>query len=160
MYYRTITLDPDKPDFPLEPVSLRQHSAAAFLIVGLPEGYKSAKLHITKPAASVPITVDISENESGEPYAYFNGSNFPAAGTGGKYEVTFVDADDRAFSAGEGTLQIQASTSPGASSGGVGSPANLYARNPVTGKYHALIVQTNELGEIAVSAAQTGEDLI
>jgi len=161
MYYKTITLTPDKPDWPLTPVGLRQHGAAVFALYELPIGTKSAKVHITKPGATVPISVDATKSEtSGTWYAYFGGANFPAAGTDGKYEVTFVDVDNRAFSAGEGTLQIYASTSPGASSGGVGEPANLYARNPATGKYHALIVSANELGEIAVAAAQEGIDLI
>lgn len=155
MYYKTVLIDPSRPERALTPAWVRQYSCAIFVISGLPDGFKSARVTVTKPAGDV-VYADCSANETtGIVYAYFGPGDFPASGTGGKYEVSFVDADDRFFSAGEGTLQIMASTGQTGESAGKPYVPKIYWN----GKWHDILAADDGMGGVTLAIDQTGKDL-
>lgn len=86
MYRKTITIDPDQPNFPLDPVWTGVNSNALFIISGVPAGF-TAQLYLTKVGATVAVYFDAAVSASGEVSVFVPGANFPAAGTTGKYEI-------------------------------------------------------------------------
>ncbi len=75
-----------------------------------------------------------------------------------RYTVRAVDEYGNGTVLGRGTLAVAESTVAEGSAGIL--PANAYAYNPLTQKFHRLVAtQDPETGEIVVAVNQTGESL-
>lgn len=157
MYRNKITLKPDTPNFPLKPVWVGTSSGALFLFDGIPEAAESVRLYITKAGAAEPVYFEGSFDEAtGQWTAYAGGGNFQAAGQG-SYEVEFVTEGPQYYWCGRGLLTVTAAS--GGGSGGTGTLADQYVRDPITGLYYKVVIATNELGQKLLDIDQEGVSL-
>lgn len=158
MYRQTVTINPAAPNFPLKPVWIGVNSNALFLLLGVPSGF-TARLYLTKVGASVAVFFDASVSDSGAVTVFVAGANFPAAGTGAKYEILLTETETgHPYWCGEGLVTVKAASS-GTVTAGFGNAMETYVRNPTTGKYHKVTASINEIGEVTSVTSQEGIDL-
>jgi hypothetical protein len=164
MYYRVITINAAQPNFPLSPVWVGDGSAAVFWFDNLPANITGISLLLT-PVGGGDVE-EVAGSVTGVP-----GSNmgtvycaawlFPDTGTT-QYEVVLYAADpaggaeDVAYWAGKGVLTVMAASMEGITPVKPIVPKNSYARDPLTGLYHLITAEQNELGEIVLSVATEG----
>jgi len=157
MYRKTITLQPDKPNLPLDPIWPGVNGSALLVFSGVPSGF-TARLYLTKVGAEIAVYFDAEENSGGEVAVYVPGANFPAAGAG-KYEVVITEtATGRNFWCGAGAVTVLAASS-GSVNPGYGTALETYIRNPTTGLWHKVTAEINEFGEVTTTVEQTGVEL-
>lgn len=158
MYRQTVTLAPEKPNFPLTPLFVGQGSAAVVILSEVPEG-ATAALILTPVGGGTPVAYAAALNaETGDLEAYAAGWAFPTAGTT-KYEITFTTGtgdSERTFWAGSGLLHVMAAATVADIPNAPVVPQDTYVRSPVTGLYYLVTVELNDLGQPVLTTASEG----
>ncbi len=155
MYRKIITLKPDQPNLPLDPLLVGQNSSVLLLLRGVPAGC-AARLYLTKPGAAAAVYFDASA-EADEVAVFVPGANFPTPGAG-KYEVIITDGGGRNFWVGGGAVTVLEASS-GSVNPGYGTALETYVRNPQTRLWHKVQAEVNEYGEVTTTVAQEGVEL-
>lgn len=159
MYNKEITLNIDKPNFPLDPLWAGSGSDALVDVYGIPEGFSALFIFTHAATGSTPMAVACQAFTT-ETYRRFllSGLYFDTVEQMTyqiiAYKVT--DGVTTKFSCGMGYLNIFASDTTGTEPLPAGStiPINL-VYNLTTGKLHRQYAETNELGETTLSLDPT-----
>lgn len=159
MYRNKITLKPDTPNFPLKPVWVGVNSDALFVLDRVPAGC-TARLYVTKINAAIAVYFDANiSTTTGAVYIHVAGANFPAAGTGGKYEVLLLETTTgHSYWAGAGLLNVLPASN-GTVTAGYGNAMDTYVRDPATGLYYRVWAEINEDGDVTTHTDQEGVEL-
>ncbi|MDD2598372.1 MAG: hypothetical protein PHO37_03985 [Kiritimatiellae bacterium] len=163
MYKNTISLRPDKPNFPLTPIWVGMGSAALFRVSGLPKIDGLTIRLILRPLISDDESIAIDgEVDDGAGRIYAASWYFPTAGQT-KYEIIFFippanpGDDPVAYWCGSGQLNImEAATEAYLPGPPPIIPPETYVRNPLTGLYHLVTAIQNDYGDITLSVAEEG----
>lgn len=150
MYNKTITLDPDRPDRPLDPLRAMRHSAGRLLFADLPADLTAAAFVVSR-TGETPVVLAI-DTESAE-LLIENGVN-AVAGAGEYYVYGFENL--RIFGLGYGTYTVVEAPTLAAAAGVTPVGNSVPILNPDTGLYHTLTATANELGQIVIDIAQEG----
>lgn len=157
MYKKRITLRPDRPNLPLDPIWPGRNSSALLVLAGVSSGF-TARLYLTKVGADVAVYFDAQRNSHGDMCVYVPGANFPAPGAG-RYEVIITEeSTGRNYWCGSGAVTVLAASS-GSVNPGYGTALETYVRNPVTRLWHKVTAEINKYGEITTVVDQEGVEL-
>ena len=88
--------------------------------------------------------------------AYLSPFLFPDVSDALEYHIVGADVHGNARWLGTGALIVRDNPADGSPVVPEIIPADTYIRNPVTGLYHKLVAEVNDLGEIAVAVDPEG----
>lgn len=159
MYRQTITLTPDKPNFPLIPLWVGQGSAAIAILSGIPDAV-TACVVLTPMGGGTKLLFPASLNDTtGLMEVYIPGWAFPLVGDT-RYAVEFtVGTEDTAktFWAGKGDLHIWEAETVADIPNAPFIPHDTYLYNETTQLYYKLTVEQDPVTGLFMSAvAQEG----
>jgi hypothetical protein len=159
MFNTTLTVNPAKPNFPLDPLWSGVGSDCLLDVYGIPSGYSALFIFTHAAEGSTPLAVACEEFTT-ETYRRFkiSGLNLNAIEQV-TYEIVGYIVEDgvtEKFSCGKGYLNVYDSDTTGTEPMPAGStvPINL-VYNLTTGKLHRQYATTNELGEVTLSVDPT-----
>lgn len=163
-----IRLRPDRLNDPLATCNVGKLSSAVFIIEGdIPDDADTITVQIGRTkdpdtheprqnftAAARETTPDGSAARTFR--CYLAPFYFPDEADALEYHVVATDTNGNARWLGSGPLIVRDNPANGSPVPPEIIPADTYIRNPVTGLYHKLIAEVNDLGEITVSADPEG----
>jgi hypothetical protein len=159
MYNKIITVTPDKPNFPLDPLWSGVGSDCLLDVAGIPSGFDALFIFTHAAPGSTPLAI-ACDALADETYKRFqiSGLNLNAIEQV-VYEIVaykVVDGATTKFSCGRGYLNVTASDTTGTEPIPAGStvPINL-VYNLTTHKLHRQYAETNELGEVTLTIDPT-----
>ena len=130
MKTNNIRLRPDRLNFPLDTCVVGKLSSSVWILYG-------------------DIPDDIEGIASPRSFrCYFSPWFFPEASDDLKYHVLGLDSNGNPRWLGSGVLRIEKNPAGGSPVPPEIIPADTYIRNPVTGLYHKITAEVNDLGEI------------
>lgn len=158
MKTNNIKITPDVLNFPLAQCVVGKLSSAVIILYGdIPDDVEDVAVQIER----------VPDEETGERPANYSASAsevqgasprsfrcylapwyFPEASEDLKYHVLGLDAHGNPRWLGSGALRVLENPSNGSAVTPEIIPADTYIRNPVTGLYHKITAEVNELGEI------------
>lgn len=155
-----VTIRADRLNRPLETCFVGKLSSAVFRIVGdIPDDIDGITVQIGRtddPTTHQPrqnFTVAANRNADGKTFrCYLSPFCFPDVSDALEYHVLGTDTNGNARWLGSGPLEVRDNPANGSPVPPEIIPADTYIRNPVTGLYHKLIAEVNDLGEITVAA--------
>ena len=162
MYNKQLTVNPDTPNFPLDPLWSGMGSDCLLDVYGIPEGFDAIFIFTHAAEGSTPLAIecDVQADETVRRFQ-IGGLNLNVVEQV-IYEIVAYKVEagvTKKFSCGRGYLNITASDTTGVSPIPAGSrmPINL-VYNLTTGKLHRQYAITNELGEVTLSVDPTPID--
>ncbi len=163
-----IKIRPDRLNAPLATCNVGKLSSAVFVIEGdIPEDVNTIAVQIGRtpdPQTQEPrpnYTAAASETTPAGSAArtfrcYLAPFYFPDEADALEYHIVATDTNDNPRWLGTGPLIVRDNPADGSPVTPEIIPADTYIRNPVTGLYHKLIAEVNDLGEITVAADPEG----
>jgi hypothetical protein len=155
MYNKIITVDPARPNFPLDPLWSGAGSDCLLDVYGIPEGFSALFIFTHSATGSTPMAIACETFVEGQEYRRFeiSGLNLNAIEQM-TYEIVAYIVEDGVTtktSCGRGYLNVTASDTTGTEPIPAGStvPINL-VYNLTTGKLHRQYAEVNELGEVTL----------
>lgn len=158
MYEKIITLRPDKPNYPLDPVWVGQGSAGKIILAAVPSAVTAVK------AVIVPVGGSVAEAHAGALNAttglweiYIAGWSFPAIGAT-TYEIVLTVGTETPVSywAGKGILTVWAASTVADIPNAPLVPHDTYVYNVTTGLYHLVTGEINDLGQPVLNTSTEG----
>ena len=164
MKAHNIRIRPDRLNDSLATCFVGKLSSAVFVIVGdIPDDIDGMTVQIGRtddPTTHQPrqnFTVAANRNADGETFrCYLSPFCFTDVSDALEYHVLGTDTNGNARWLGSGPLIVRDNPANGSPVAPEIIPADTYIRNPVTGLYHKLIAEVNDLGEITVAADPEG----
>jgi len=164
MKTHNVKIRPDRLNAPLATCFVGKLSSAVFMIGGdIPDDVDTITVQIGRtddPTTHQPrqnFTVAANRNADGETFrCYLSPFCFPDVSDALEYHVLGMDTNGNARWLGSGPLIVRDNPANGSPVPPEIIPADTYIRNPVTGLYHKLIAEVNDLGEITVAADPEG----
>jgi len=155
MYAKQITIDPAKPNIPLDPIWSMRYSAGYLTFTGIPDTMTSAVLVLVPLGATVPFVLPIDMATSTHKITIENGA-LAAVGQGDYYVYGF-DASSRIYGLGTGKLNISAAPTLEAGAGvtPVGNQVSIY--NQSTNSYYLITAVINDDGDATVQLTPVEE---
>lgn len=157
-----VHLRPDRLDLPLAPCACGRLSSAVITVGGdIPDDVGNLAVYVEymDGGEKKRYTAAGTRQADGTFRVYLAPAYFPAASDTLKYHVIGMDDHSNPRWLGSGVLRIFDNPAEGGGEVPDILPRNLYAYNPVTGLYHKLVAEVNDLGEISVSVNQEGVNL-
>lgn len=154
MYEKTVTLRPDSPNFPLDPVWIMRFAAGSLLFTGIPSAITSAVLVIVLSGSDTPIVLPVTLYADGTASASIENGVTVTAGQGDYYVYGFIGL--RIYGLGAGKINV--TQAPTLAASGTLTPVGnqLPIFDASTNLYHLLTATQNELGEVTIAVAQEG----
>ena len=164
MKTHNVKIRPDRLNAPLATCFVGKLSSAVFMIGGdIPDDVDTITVQIGRtddPTTHQPrqnFTVAANRNADGKTFrCYLSPFCFPDVSDALEYHVLGTDTNGNARWLGSGPLIVRDNPANGRPVPPEIIPADTYIRNPVTGLYHKLIAEVNDLGEITVAADPEG----
>ena len=168
MKAHTIRLRPDRPNDPLATCNVGRLSSAVFVICGeIPDDIDTLAVQVSRtldPDTQQPRPLlSAAANETtpaGMPSrvfrCYLAPFYFPDVSPDLVYHIVGTDTKSNPRWLGSGSLIVRNSPADGSAIVPEIIPADTYIRNPLTGLYHKLTAQLNELGEVTVTVEEEG----
>ena len=164
MKTHNVKIRPDRLNAPLATCFVGKLSSAVFMIGGdIPDDVDTITVQIGRtddPTTHQPrqnFTVAANRNADGKTFrCYLSPFCFPDVSDALEYHVLGTDTNGNARWLGSGPLIVRDNPANGSPVPPEIIPADTYIRNPVTGLYHKLIAEVNDLGEITVAADPEG----
>ena len=158
---------PDRLGFPLEACVVGKLSSAVFRIGGdIPDDVDGITVEIERTADATthqprPNFTAAATEEANLPAprsfrCYLAPWYFPDVSGALQYHIIGVDTNGNARWLGTGLLSVVENPANGSPVVPEIIPADTYIRNPVTGLYHKLTAEVNDLGEISVGVDSEG----
>lgn len=163
-----IRIRPDRLNAPLETCNVGKLSSAVFVIEGdIPDDADTIAVLIGRtpdPQTQEPrqnftaaARETTPEGSSARTFScYLAPFYFPDETDALEYHVVAIDLNGNPRWLGSGPLIVHDNPAAGSSTPPEIIPRDTYIRNPVTGKYHKLTADVNELGEIIVGVESEG----
>ena len=161
-----IRIRPDRLNAPLATCNVGKLSSAVFIIEGdIPDDVDTIAVQIGRtddPTTHTPrqnFTAAANEVAGSTPRAfrcYLSPFHFPDVSNALQYHVIGTDENGNARWLGSGPLEVLDNPANGSPVVPEIIPADTYIRNPLTGLYHKLLVELNDLGQLVVAADQEG----
>ena len=163
-----LRIRPDRLNAPLATCNVGKLSSAVFIIEGdIPDDADTIAVQIGRtpdPQTQEPrenFTAAASETISLGSAArtfrcYLAPFYFPDKADALEYHIVATDSNGNPRWLGTGPLIVRDNPADGSPVTPEIIPADTYIRNPVTGLYHKLIAEVNDLGEITVAADPEG----
>lgn len=159
-----VTIRADRLNRPLETCFVGKLSSAVFRIVGdIPDDIGGVTVQIGRTEDATThrprpnYTVASNRNADGKTFrCYLAPFCFPDVSDALEYHVLGTDEHGNARWLGSGPLIVRDNPANGSPVPPEIIPADTYIRNPVTGLYHRLVAEVNDLGEITVAADPEG----
>ena len=160
MKTHTIDLCPGRPNLPLATCFVGKLSSAVFSIGGdIPDDIDGLTVQIERtPDGTTPranFTAAATRQADGSYRCYLSPFYFPDVASLA-YHIIALDANGNARWLGTGNLEVRDNPANGSPDVPEIIPADTYIRNPVTGLYHKLVADVNDLGEISVGVDPEG----
>ena len=149
-----IHLDAGRLNFPLRTVWQGVLSSAVLIVHGVPADIDSLGIVFgVAPTGDVPhdpptFRAAATRQADDTWRAYVSPFVFPVVGMSLEYSVVGADGHDNPRWLGTGQLNVVDCPAQGSAVTPEIIPADTYIRNPVTGLYHKITAEVNELGEI------------
>ncbi len=159
MKTNVIQIDPDRLDLPLAPCAVGVLSSAEFTVCGdIPDDISALAVAVEyiDGQSVARYTAPGTRADDGTWRVYLAPGYFPAKSDGLKYHVVGTDTRGNPRWLGTGLLRVFANPANGSPVAPDVIPRNSYAYNPVTGLYHKIVAEVNDLGEITLSTEQEG----
>ena len=157
-----IRIDESRLNFPLTPIAAGKLSSLDVELIGVPNTVASLLVYFEheKDDGVESYAAGCRQEDDGTWSCYVQPFLFPDVEDTGKLHYHVVATDVRTAQKWLGTGQLRVLENP---AGGSPLPppiipADTYVRNPVTGLYHKLTAEVNELGEITVIVSEEGEE--
>ena len=158
-----IRLRPDRLNDPLATCFVGKLSSSVFTICGdVPDDVSGLTVQIGRtedPASHQPrpnFTAAAARQPDGSFRCYLSPFHFPDVSDALEYHIVGADVHGNARWLGTGPLVVRDNPADGSPVVPEIIPADTYIRNPVTGLYHKLVAEVNDLGEIAVAVDPEG----
>lgn len=157
-----ILLNPDRLDMPLKPMYAGKLSSAVWRLHGAPLDIDGVNIQIERGKDGSgqtldPFTAACTRQSDGSWKCYLNPYCFQdASATSLKYHVIALDSATNPRWLGSGSLRVLANPANGSPLTPDIIPADTYIRNPVTGRYHKLVAEVDDLGNISIAVDQEG----
>lgn len=158
-----ITIRADRLNRPLETCFAGRLSSAVFRIGGdIPDDIDGIAVQIGRtddPDTHEPrknLAAATVRQPDGSFRCYLSPFHFPDVSDALEYHVIGTDAGGNARWLGTGALIVRDCPAGGSPVVPEIIPADTYVRNPVTGLYHKLTAEVNDLGEIVVACDTEG----
>ena len=157
-----IYLDAGRLNFPLRTIWQGVLSSAVCVVHGVPADIDSLGIVFgVAPTGTTPhdpptYRAAATKQADGTWRAYVSPFTFPTVGLSLEYSAVGADGHDNPRWLGTGQLNVVDCPAQGSSDAPDIIPADTYVRNPVTGLYHKLTAEVNELGEITTIVAPEG----
>ena len=161
--YSTIILTPDRLDLPLIPLYAGKLSSAVWFITNVPDDIESVAVQIERTPD--PDTHQPRDNFSAaatrQPPSiayrcYLSPFHFPDVSAALQYHVIGTDTEANPRWLGTGQLAVKDNPADGSPVAPDLIPRDTYIRNPVTGFYHLLPAEVNDLGEVTIPDSPEG----
>jgi hypothetical protein len=162
MKVHMIRLNPGRPNFPLVSCFVGKLSSAVFEIGGdIPDDVEGMSVRIGRtpdPDTEEPRDdFAATASRAGGGYrCYLSPFMFPDASRTLHYHIIALDSSGNSRWLGSGNLEVLECPADGTPIAPDIIPADTYIRNPVTGLYHKLTAEVNDLGEIAITCESEG----
>lgn len=158
-----VTIRADRLNRPLETCFVGKLSSAVFSIAGdIPDDIDGMTVQIGRTAdptthQSRPnFTAAATRKVDGTFRCYLSPFLFPDVSDALEYHVLGLDLNGNPRWLGSGALIVRDNPASGSPDVPEIIPHDTYIRNPVTGLYHKLTAEVNDLGEIAVGVESEG----
>lgn len=158
-----VTIRADRLNRPLETCFVGKLSSAVMRIVGdIPDDIDGLAVQIGRtedPTTHQPrpnYAVAATRKADGTFRCYLSPFLFPDVSDALEYHILALDERGNPRWLGSGALIVRDNPADGNPVAPDIIPADTYIRNPVTGLYHKLTAEVNELGEIAVGVESEG----
>lgn len=148
MYDKTITLAPDAPNIPLDPIWSMRYSAGTLLFSGVPSAMIAAVLVLVLAGEETPFVLSIDLSSSVPAITIENGA-LSAVGQGDYYVYGF-DSASRIYGLGSGLITIDDAPTLEAGAGVTPVSNEVRIYNPATGLYYLLTAELNDDGDATV----------
>ena len=158
MKTNNIRLRPDRLNFPLDTCVVGKLSSSVWILYGdIPDDIEGMSVQVERvPDAETHVqppnyTAVANEVTGASPRSfrcYFSPWYFPEASDDLKYHVLGSDSNGNPRWLGSGVLRVEKNPAGGSPVPPEIIPADTYIRNPVTGLYHKITAEVNDLGEI------------
>ena len=155
-------IDPSRLNFPLAPLAAGRLSSAVLVIGGdIPDDIAGVAVQIERVQQQGEdrpnFNAGATRQADGTFRCYLSPFCFPDATDALHYHVMGTDERGNPRWLGSGALRVLGeSTADGSPVSPDIIPSDTFVRNPVTGLYHKLVAEVNDLGELTVSAEQEG----
>ncbi|MBR4353767.1 MAG: hypothetical protein IKP97_00520 [Kiritimatiellae bacterium] len=158
-----IIVRPDRLNRPLAVCYCGKLSSAVFVVEGdLPDDLEALAVLIGRtPENNAPRSDFVAaahRQDDGSWRCYLSPFYFPDASESLEYHIVGADTSDNPRWLGTGSLVVRDCPANGSSVTPEVLPRDAYVYNPVTGKYHKLVAEADELGNISVAVEQEGVD--
>lgn len=158
-----VTIRADRLNRPLETCFVGKLSSAVFRIGGdIPDDIDGMTVQIRRIAdptthqARENFTAAAMRNADGTFRCYLSPFHFPDVSDALEYHVIGLDTNGNARWLGTGALIVRDNPASGSPEVPEIIPRDTYIRNPVTGLYHKLTAEVNDMGEIVVGVETEG----
>ena len=162
MYAKTITLRPDAPNFPLDPVWVGQGSCAKIILAAVPAAATSVKAVIYPVDGSPALSYEGALNEtSGLWEVYIPAWNFPTAGATtyeiNVYTASTTEGETLTWWAGAGILTVKAANTADDIPTASYIPDGKYWWDPIQKLYFKLtLVKDPDTNRMTIDVGQEG----
>lgn len=153
----TIEVDESHLSWPLRTVWAGARASLTLYVGGAPDGLAALEVQFGAPGGGAPLRAAGTRLCPGLWRVYAAPWCFPEPSDGGlAYQIVGTDAEGARTWLGTGALGVRENNAGGTSAAPEIVPADTYVRNPVTGLYHKLTAEVNELGEVTVAVEGEG----
>lgn len=161
MKYSIIHLNPDRLDLPLMPLYAGKLSSAVWIVDGAPDDIDSLAVLIGRTPGETgesrdDFSVAATRLSCGLWRAYISPFCFPDVSQSLDYNIVGTDSAVNPRWLGTGQLRVSDCPADGSPITPPIIPVDTYIRNPLTGLYHKLTADVNELGELTTTIDPEG----